>query len=105
MGGRTRFAAFGCAAIPTTDASGGARRSHRRDFLRREDAGRPLAASLEQVSQMVVQEPARRVQTAPDRLEVVKARVEPRHVFCAVEMQLAPMRPRAVLPKYRIDVS
>src|SRR5208337_2516468 len=39
-----------------------------------------------------------------DRLEVMKARIERRHVFRAIEIQLAPMRSCSVLPEDRVDV-
>jgi hypothetical protein len=52
-----------------------------------------LRWSLKQISQMIVQEAARRVQFSADCSEIVKARIERRHVFRAIEMQLAPMRP------------
>jgi hypothetical protein len=61
-------------------------------------------SSLEQISQVIVQEPARRVHPATDRLEIMKARIERRHVFRAIEMQLAPMRSRSVFPEDRVDV-
>src|SRR5277367_4211577 len=60
--------------------------------------------SRKQVSQVIVQEQARWVQPAADRLEIMKARIERGHVFGRVEMQLAPMRPRSVLPEDRVDI-
>ena len=37
-------------------------------------------------------------------MEVMKARIEQRHVFRAIEVQFPPMRSCAVLPEDRIDV-
>src|SRR5277367_4846191 len=53
---------------------------------------------------MIVQEAARRVHAAADRLEVMKARIEGRHIFHSVEMQLAPMGSCSVLSEDRVDV-
>src|SRR5579863_4331572 len=71
---------------------------------RRPSPTRTRRLLLEQVSQMIVQETPRRVHTAANLPEVLKARIKRRHVLGAVEMQLAPMRPRSVLPKDRVDV-
>src|ERR1700722_16712464 len=60
--------------------------------------------SPEQIYQVIVEEAARRVHFATDCLEVMKARIEQRHVFRPIEMQLPPMRSRTVLPKDRVDV-